>query len=137
MNDLLDNARKGDADALAELCERYYPRILRYMRYRVNPATAEDLAGEVFVRVIREIETQDGSFKAWIYRIASNVVTDHYRYRNVRETEPMQMQVENPNATAPPVAIEREQDLRMAIDELTDDQEELILLKFIEGCSTR
>jgi len=47
---LAENAQQGQQEAIASLFERFYPKMLKYMRYRVGAAVAEDLAGEVFVR---------------------------------------------------------------------------------------
>ncbi|MBE0559150.1 MAG: hypothetical protein IH628_18120, partial [Proteobacteria bacterium] len=76
---VVDAARHGDAGALAQICERLYPRIHRYLSYKVyDPRDAEDLAGEVFVRMLGAIREQKGSLEAWLFRIAGNVLTDHY-----------------------------------------------------------
>jgi len=131
----VERARRGDADALAELCEDYYPRIVSFMHYRTDPAAAEDLAGEVFVRVIRNIGKQNGSFRAWLYRIARNVVIDHMRYEEVRETVAMNEEQHADRSVEGPQAVDRREDLRAAMGQLTDDQRELLVLKFVQGLS--
>ncbi len=131
----IERARRGDADALARLCEEYYPRIVSFMHYRTDPASAEDLAGEVFVRVIRNIRKQNGSFRAWLYRIARNVVIDHMRYEDVRETVAMNEGSTRTTSARGPRAADRRMDLRSAMGQLTDDQRELLVLKFVQGLS--
>ena len=85
---VVEAARHGDADALAQICERLYPRIYRYVSYKVDDLRdAEDLAGEVFVRMLGAIHGQKGNLEAWLFRIAGNVLTDHYRKRAVRSGE--------------------------------------------------
>ncbi len=81
---LLKKVRKGDAEALVVLCEYFYPQVLKYMYYRVGEVSAEDLTGEVFLRVLRHIGEQSGLFVAWLYRIAANVVTDYARMGKIR-----------------------------------------------------
>ena len=134
---LLRKARERDPDALAALCERFYPKLLRYMHYRVRPDAAEDLASDVLVRVIRSIDKQTGSFVAWLYKIAANVVADHGRARKVRREAPMDEHMletqigDNGNS----LRAERRLDIQNALGKLTGDQRELVTLKFIQGLS--
>ena len=132
---LLEQARAGDADALAALCEQFYPRVLKYMHYRVNPDAAEDLTAEVLLRVVRSIGKQNGLFVAWLFRIAANVVNDHLRSRRSRQEAPMNEHALNTPASSPDPAgvVMRQHDIRKAIARLTGDQQELVTLKFIEG----
>ena len=82
---LLERAKTYDEAALAELYDRYAPRIYAYIYRRVSDAAlAEDLTGELFVRMLRAIRNERvwrTSFVAWLYRIAHNLVVDHYRQR--------------------------------------------------------
>ena len=74
---------KPDTQTLTVLYEELYDRIARYVIARTgNRDVGEDLAGEVFVRAVESI----GSFRergvpveAWLFRIAHNLVVDHYR----------------------------------------------------------
>ena len=82
---LVREAKNLDREALSELCVYFYPRIYRYVFYRVGTRQdAEDITSEVFVRMVRSLNTQKGSFQAWLFRIASNLVIDHYR-RSARQ----------------------------------------------------
>jgi RNA polymerase sigma-70 factor (ECF subfamily) len=134
---LLARARTRDPEALAALCEQFYPKLLRYMHYRVHPDAAEDLAADVLVRVIRSIDKQTGSFVAWVYKIAANVVADHGRAGKVRRERPMDERTVNTHADAADVSgdVERQLDIRAALTRLTGDQRELVTLKFIQGLS--
>lgn len=133
---VVEAARNGDAGALALICERLYPRIYRYLSYKVNDLRdAEDLAGEVFVRMLGAIRGQKGNLEAWLFRIAGNVVTDHYRKRAVRSGE-----VEFPEEIAgeedPEAAVERKLDgdrLRKGLQTLTEEQRETVILRFVMG----
>jgi len=137
LQNLLVGARAGRRESLAMLCAAFYPAILKYMRYRVDPTSAEDLTGEVFLRVLRNIARQNGSFVAWLYKIASNVVADHLRAGVTRRersldeqtVEPVQLTVESSQVS------DRKMDLEAAMNRLTDDQRELLTLKFIQGLS--
>ena len=135
--ELLARARRRDPEALAELCEQWYPEILKYMHYRVQYATAEDLAGEVLVRVLRNISSQRGSFRAWLYTVARSVVADHFRREKVRQTEPMFDEDHSADAAWPLEVTARQTDIREAMGRLTEPQAELIVLKFLQGLSNQ
>lgn len=73
-------------DALESLCNHYVPRIYNYVLRRVGRVQdAEDITSTVFEKVIGNLQSFDesrASFSTWIYRIATNTVTDHYRSRS-------------------------------------------------------
>jgi len=135
---LLRQARAGDGESLAALCEEFYPKVLRYMHYRVDRGSAEDLTAEVFVRVVGHIAEQKGSFQAWLYRIAANVVVDHARSGKSRREAPMDRRTTETAAgdgDDPADVVGRRLDLRGALARLTPEQRELLTLKFIQGLS--
>jgi len=137
IDSLLEKGRQGDVEALAALCEHFYPQVLKYMYYRVDAASAEDLTGEVFLRVLRHIGEQSGLFVAWLYRIAANVVTDYARTGKIRREGPMGEQLTESIADGknPADVVGRQIDIYNAMVGLTDNQRELITLKFIQGLS--
>ncbi|MEK7105140.1 MAG: sigma-70 family RNA polymerase sigma factor [Patescibacteria group bacterium] len=72
----------GDEDAFSELYERYFGKIYAFLVRRVSDAQiAEDLTSDVFMKafVHRERFVWKPSFSAWIFRIATNRLIDHYR----------------------------------------------------------
>jgi len=108
------------------------------MHYRVAADLAEDLTGEVFVRVLRNLGKQRGSFHAWLFRIAERVVIDHRRAAGAKKrtmmnamTEQHQEQAQDKTDVAETVAARI--DLEQAVERLSDDQRQLVTLKFIEG----
>ena len=138
--EILDEARRGEIEATTTLCARFHPKIMRYMRYRVGNEAAEDLTGDVFLRVIRGLARQNGSFTAWLYKIAANVVNDHIRELKMHPEAAMD---ENEPVPAEPFAshgnpaqsVSRKLDLEAALKLLTDDQRQLVTLKFVQGLS--
>ena len=134
---LVEQARRRDPDALAVLCEQFHPKVLKYMHYRVSPRWAEDLAADVLLRVVRNIDRQTGSFVAWLYQIAAHVIIDHSRREKIRRTSPMDEQAIQVLTASddPSKTVERRADLLEALAGLTDEQRELITLKFIQGLS--
>ncbi|MGA7104567.1 MAG: sigma-70 family RNA polymerase sigma factor [Candidatus Deferrimicrobiaceae bacterium] len=133
---VVEAARNGDAGALAVICERLYPRIYRYLSYKVvDVRDAEDLAGEVFVRMLEAIPRQTGSLEAWLFRIAGNVLTDHYRKRAVRSGE-VELPEEIQGGDDPGAVVERKLDgdrLRKGLQVLTEEQRETVILRFVMG----
>ena len=136
---LVAAARSLDPQALAELCEHFYPKVYRYILPRVaTREDAEDLAGEVFVRVMKSLPRQKGFFPAWLYRIARNLVTDYYRRRGVRQETAVteELASSEPDPTDGAERAEVQNLLERAVRRLTLEQQEVIRLRFVEGYDT-
>jgi len=136
---LIRRAKEGDPAAFAEIYDRYQPAIYRYVFYRVaDTATAEDLTSEVFLRLVEGIGrfTYRGRpLLAWLYTIARNLVTDHYRHG--RGPAPLPLDEGLPATADDPeeAVVHRmtQQRLAAAIAHLTEDQRQVLLLRFVEG----
>jgi RNA polymerase sigma-70 factor (ECF subfamily) len=104
--------------------------------YRVpQPEDAEDLTSEVVLKIIKALKQQRGNFHAWIYRIARNRLVDFYRHRAVRSEVSMRdvPQKELSRSDDFKKQIMTKEKLRKGLDQLTDEQRQVIILKFIEG----
>jgi len=76
--------RKGDPDAITELIGRYRHRLFRLLVRMVgDPATAEDLFQQTWIRLMEKIGSYDArrNFEAWLFAIARNLAIDHLRRR--------------------------------------------------------
>ena len=135
LEDLIEKAHTGDTDALATVCEQVYPKVLKYITYRVGAEPGEDLANEVIIRVMHSATRQKGSFNAWLYRIAANVVADYYRLAKRRRERPLEENRMTALGVDPAHEVARRLDLQSAIGRLTEDQRELVILKFTQGLS--
>jgi RNA polymerase sigma factor (sigma-70 family) len=74
--------RRGDLNALSELITRYQNRLYRYLlRIVRQPAEAEDLFQQTWLRVVEKIRSFDASrnFDAWLFTLARNLAIDHLR----------------------------------------------------------
>lgn len=137
---LLTKAKELDPAALKALHQAFYEPVARYINFKVgNVQTVEDLSGEVFVRVLeglRRGKAWRDSPRGWIMGIARNVVADYYRRRE-RVTEikltPDISATEENNPVHLMLLSERKEILLAAIQELTDDQRDVILMRFMEG----
>jgi RNA polymerase sigma-70 factor (ECF subfamily) len=140
---LLERASRADPEALGALYDRYVDRIYNYIYHRVGQADlAEDLTAQVFARMLEAI--QEGrawrtSFSGWIYRIAHNLVIDHYRRRGraafveLEEATPIIADGADPVKKVE-ARLESEY-LRAALAKLTEEQAEVISLRFLDEFS--
>ena len=107
-----------------------------------EPADAEDLTSEVFTRAFANIHRykwQGKSFLAWLYTIARNAVAD--RRRRDRPTVELDnaygLAADGPTAHDQAVLGEQVDALRGAVKHLTGEQQEVLVLRFVENLSSR
>jgi RNA polymerase sigma-70 factor (ECF subfamily) len=141
---LIQKVRDGDKEAFGNLYLMYLDRIYRYIFFRVNQekATAEDLTEMVFIKAMQHIDrftTEKGTFQSWLYRIAHNTVIDHYK--TYKQTTGMQ---EHTIAHDQIGVLEERLDIQnqiahvtKAMQSLTDEQREVLILRFIEDLSPK
>ena len=138
---LVGRAQEGDAQAFGQLYDRSQPEIVRYLTYRVgNPDTAEDLAQQVFLRAWQAIpryEDRGVPFKAWLYRMAHNQMVDHHRTRPVT-TDLAGIEIpEEPEAEQRVLVQEVHAHLRAALERLSEDHRQVLVLRFLLEKSAR
>ena len=144
IDELVTRAQEGNAAAIACLYEHFSDRIYRYVSFKTgNPVEAEDITGDVFVRMLESIgsfKRQGYPFSSWLYRIAHNLVVDHFRRKGRKKTVPLE-QVSDPTtswAEDPDRRLEVDlamREVRVAMEGLTDLQLEVISLRFAAGLS--
>ena len=137
---LLAKAKQLDPAALRALHERFYEPVARYIQFKVgDPHTVEDLSGEVFVRVLEGLKRGYGwrdTPQSWIMGIARNVVVDHYRKKERLTEVALDDQLaaaEHSDPTYLAARNERQRQLIQALQQLTDEQRDVILMRFMEG----
>jgi RNA polymerase sigma-70 factor (ECF subfamily) len=139
---LLEQVRRFDPDALRALHNRLYEPVQRYVHFKVSdPQVSEDLTSEVFLRVLEALKrgkmwktTPD----AWIFGIARNVVADHYRNASRRSEVALDERLATPdeeNPTQRIIVADQHQELIQAMTTLTQEQRDVVLLRFMEGLS--
>jgi RNA polymerase sigma-70 factor (ECF subfamily) len=82
--EFVERLKRGDREAARELIQRFYPSVLRFLTTLCpNPADAEELAQEAFVKAIPSIRRFRGesSLRTWLHRIAFH----EYTHRRRRE----------------------------------------------------
>lgn len=147
--DLVEQIRERDAHAFEQLFERYAEMIRRHLMHIVrDEATAQDLVQEVFLRVWTRAEQWNGQgpFKAWLYRIATNLALNSLRSVRRRREQPLDIPEEwtgdeeggsvpawlvDVSALGPDATLElseqREQ-IRQLVDRLPEDKREAFRL---------
>ena len=137
--ELAQRASKHDQAAFAELYNAYVEKIYKYIYYKVgNAPDAEDLCEQVFLKAWEAIGRYTWCgypFSSWLYKLAHNVVVDHYRTR--REAVPLDTAFATSDEPVDPDTSLQQMveaaELRDAINQLTAEQRQVIALKFIEG----
>ena len=131
------SAIEGDVEAYGKVYSIYVDRIYRYVYYQVgDKMTAEDITEEVFVKTWKSIGScrgKEGTFTAWLYRIAHNHVVDTFRKKH-REVSFEDININNEDD--PEQEAEDKLELHKvleAVDSLPEQQKQVILLKFLEG----
>jgi RNA polymerase sigma-70 factor (ECF subfamily) len=131
--------------AVGQLYDRHYTRIFRYLWSRLrDPQIAEDLTGEVFTRMVRDLpkyRSRGVPFQAWLYRIAHNLAVDHHRASRRHESVPLYY-AEGLNAQEHDLTAEVERKLTVervaaALEILDPVQQEVVVLRFLVGLSLR
>lgn len=140
---LFEKAKAYDENAIGRLYDQYASLIYNYLYRRVHDAqVAEDLTGDVFVRVLQAIRSEQvwhTSFRGWLYRIAHNLVIDYYRKQptnpHVALSEELPEHRDSPDSI---LAKQLDYDhLHLAISGLTPDQQQVLALRFGEQLTAR
>ncbi len=141
--ELVRRGQRYEEDALQQLYEKYHPKIYNYAFLQMGDVqAAEDLAADVMLKMlesIRKYEFKGLPFGAWVFRIARNRLIDLHRRRKRRGevdlNEALVSTLANPQALAE-LALDRGQ-IQVALKYLTDEQRQVVVLKFIEGFDNR
>ena len=145
---LMQRAKDGDGDAFGQLYHTYLIPVFRYIYFRIRDKdTAEDLTQDVFLKVygaISRFEHKDTSPLAYFFTVARNTVID---YQRKKKTIPLDGDgTEAALAALPDTAKHPEgtaewrdtlKALREAIGSLTEEQQEVVVLRFMGELSVR
>jgi RNA polymerase sigma-70 factor (ECF subfamily) len=143
--ELVTLARGGDEEAIGALYDLHCQAIFRYFQARLgHQQSAEDLTGEVFRRMLTGLPGYRGidlPFRAWLFRIAHNLLIDHYRRESGHTMVPLK---ETENASEeesdPVTAVEQRLTMEHAFHALSDlepSQRDALALRFLSGLSLK
>jgi RNA polymerase sigma-70 factor (ECF subfamily) len=137
---LVGRAQSGDGLAFAELYVMFFDRVHRYLLVAVkNDDDAQELAQEVFARVVASLRTYDpdrGSFRDWLFAAVRNQALDHLRRAGRHETvAPDELYRYMPSvddrATALSERFDPTIDIGAIVDALPEAQRRAIMLRFV------
>jgi len=141
IDSLVERAIDGDANAFGRLYDMHVDRVYRHVYYRVGNITdAEDLTQEVFIRAwkaIHRYKKTASPFLAWLIKISSNLIIDFYRSKKAETFQDLDVFVGKSDSEPEYLAEMHfdQQQIRRAILELPSDQQQVVLMRFIEGFS--
>jgi RNA polymerase sigma-70 factor (ECF subfamily) len=137
---LLAQARQGNQDAIMRIYESYFPPIYNFIRLRVDDLQlAEDLASDVFVKLVQALRSRNAprhSLRGWLFRVARNLLHDHYGKTRQMTTEALDELLPASPDEDPEKQFMRSigiQRLRRAIRMLAPDQQEVLILRFAQA----
>jgi RNA polymerase sigma-70 factor (ECF subfamily) len=141
--ELMRIVQAGDYSPASEIYDRYSGRIYNFaFRFLKNAEAAEDAVQEVFVKMMRHANQFNGDAKlsTWLFSITANWCRDYLRKADNKNKENADVLVSlpTPSELAPDRNLERrenEQLVRKALDALTAEQREAILLSRYQGLS--
>jgi RNA polymerase sigma-70 factor (ECF subfamily) len=140
---LVVEAQRGDAFAFGRIFDEYSGPIYRFVVSRVGrPSDAEDLTQTIFVKALEALpryEARGVPFGGWLFKLARNAVIDHVRVH--RDQLTLEAAEDRPVNEAGPEAVAVLRDeldaVARALTTLTEDQREVIELRFFAGLSAR
>lgn len=141
--ELVELAQGGDVAAVGKLYDAHHQSIFRYVWSRVSDQQlAEDLTGEIFTRMVTSLNGYRPSsvpFRAWLYRIARNLIIDYYRSENGRVPASLEAAANVPSSDGNPVTLVEQilalENILAALACIDPDQQEVINLRFVAGLS--
>jgi RNA polymerase sigma-70 factor (ECF subfamily) len=140
---LLVLAQQGDGEAFGQIYDRYVDSVYRYLYYRVGShPLAEDLTSETFLRALRRIDSftwQGRDIGAWFVTIARNLVTDHFKSSRFRleVTTADMLDADRADDGIEETVLDRLENAALldAVRQLKPEQQECIVLRFLQGLS--
>ena len=135
-------AAGGDEDAFGELYARHLDAIYRYIYFRVaDAADAEDLTEDVFFKAweaLSRYRPGQYPFTSWLYRIAHNLTIDHHRKRPRGAVTDLETKRDLPTSNTTEEIVQQRQDAQVVVDairRLDSEEQQVVILRFVEGLS--
>lgn len=144
---LVERAQAGESEAFGLIYDRYVDTVFRFIYFRVgNRQLAEDLTSDTFLRALKRIGSftwQGRDLGAWLVTIARNLVADHFksgRYRlEITTGDVLDADKEDrgPEGTPEAAVVDHITNVTLltAVKRLNPEQQECIVLRFLQGFS--
>ena len=132
-------AQQGNRDAFSGLYERYLPMVFKRVRYAVPERDVDDVTQEIFIAAMRSLKgfKGDALFSTWLRTLTKRRIADYYRRKNPSQHE-LDMDIGEADdligeGDAPPGSLDDSIAVRKAMRALSEDYQEIVLLRFAEG----
>jgi len=140
---LLEAARRYDADALATIFDQYAPALYKYaFNLCHNSAEADNIVGDAFAQLLEHLAAGKGprtNLRSYLYQITYHIVINRIRYYAYRISQLDEVANVRSHETSVHGQIEDLELMGMLrsalMNELTDDQRHVVVLRFLEGFS--
>ena len=139
-NLIIKNCQKGNLEEFGQLYDKYIKKIYNFIYYKTfHKELAEDLTSKTFMKALENIERfnpNKGKFSSWLYRIARNIVIDHYRTKKhefnlaefwgIKDSLNLQDQLETQ---------QKLEKVKEYIAQLTKEQQEIVVMRIWDDLS--
>lgn len=139
--EIVARAIAGEVEAFGALYDRYVDPMYRFIRFQVSyEEDAEDLTETVFLKAFESLPgfrtgKRMTNFRAWIYRIARNLVIDHYRTR--KPSLPLDLEFASGEVAEQPEELiqfrEESERISRAVSRLDEPFRPVIVMRFVSG----
>jgi RNA polymerase sigma-70 factor (ECF subfamily) len=132
--DLIKNCQNGQSEAFAEIYDRYFEKIYKFIYYKVgHRETAEDLCSLTFTKALESIKKFNADkalLSAWIYKIARNNVVDYYRSKKeIYDIDKATDLYHEENFSENMTKAAQLENIKEKLKLLTEDQREIIVMR--------
>jgi len=135
---LIEDVRK-DPRKFGLLYKKYANPVYRYIFTRTgNKQIAEDITSQTFLSALESFSKfrQDGNFGSWLFTIARNKVNDYFRFsKPVAPIHEAELIADGSDTLADSIQSDQAKIVQLLINELTEDEQELLRLRFIAELS--
>ncbi len=139
-NSLADRLKTGDHKAGEAIFDHFFSQIYRFLLVRLgHRETAQDLAQDVFLKVVRNIDSFNsgtGDFTPWIWQIARNTLIDYFRQKKPQYLDDLEQHGEAiPDHRDGVHASAELREIMNIVDRLSPEEQELFQLHFVADLS--
>ncbi|MFA6552702.1 MAG: sigma-70 family RNA polymerase sigma factor [Candidatus Paceibacterota bacterium] len=144
LKELVEKAKNGDKEAFSLIYQKFFTPLYRYIYFRVgSKEDAEDLIQEVFTKAylsFSKFKFTGSSPLAYFYTIARNTIIDQGRKKKHNIDSDDDVDSHKGDGDSPEESAAKNEDakmLKLAIEELTESEQDVIIMKFFDGLSNK
>lgn len=140
IKDLVQKAQDGDKESFSKLYQHFYKKIYRYLYFQIrDEQMCKDFCQDTFLKAWRSLKkfsiTETGSFQAFLFAIARNLVIDYSRKKKEVKIEEYEALPEEEHLYEDITSKEEVMQIRKALDRLNEEERQIIILKYFEEMS--